>query len=420
MAEEFLPKPELDLPLPEKELSSGEETAQPIVHNENLHPEDHSHRLKYFTLGFLVVAIIALIGGGGYFLGVSKSSISKNQQTVTTQVSAPSPTLESIDMWQTYTNNKWDYSFKYPSFLKVADGNNIKSLDYVQFQSEPDSYKYRAAPSFQVDQLSAEIADNDPGGFKAPGFNASDLWPLEKVGDKSKYGTVRLSDIEISGNTARVYDANNFKEILIKKNGIYYRIMMWKGILKAEKLNKNYELSDQILSTFKFTDTKEASNSSDSKTVNPTPVPNPNLNTYKNDTYNFSFQYPKDFVVNKNSTKDSVSFLQKQDDLMAQRVLAYVDPNKENLSLDEYTKKNTLDATETKAMKISGHDAILISKTFNLKKECGSGEDAQITRTKALIIKIDEGFLTFNNTDSCKTYETDWFSQIIPTIYFNN
>lgn len=155
-------------------------------------------------------------------------------------------------------------------------------------------------------------------------------------------------------------------------------------------------------------------------TTNPTPQLDPNLSTYTNALYGYSFQYPKDFVINNSSPKDSASFLQKQDDLMAQRLIVMANQDPYNASLLSFAKKSGYDTSESKTITIGGREALLINKTFSLKDECGTNDEAQITRTKNLLIRSNGSILNFITDDSCSTFKTDWFSQIIPTIYFTN
>ena len=73
--QKYLPKPELDLELPEKELTSGEEN-----------PPKESHFIKYVILGVLFVILLTTITGA-YFLGKNKIStkIVYNSPTIKTE-----------------------------------------------------------------------------------------------------------------------------------------------------------------------------------------------------------------------------------------------------------------------------------------------------------------------------------------------
>lgn len=113
-----LPKPELDLPLPEKELPSGE-TSQTETSSSEPKEEKSGRGMRIvgsFIFGFLFVVILAAIGGA-FILGMNKSTT--NKQTVTTQISAPSPTTNPTANWQTYTGE--GFNFKYPTSLFLFD-----------------------------------------------------------------------------------------------------------------------------------------------------------------------------------------------------------------------------------------------------------------------------------------------------------
>lgn len=399
MPEELLPKPQTDLPLPDKDLPLPEKEIPA-----NLASQDHPlqgygdkdekpkrefHFLRSFILGFLFVILIAVIGVGVFILG--KNMKSDNTSSVTSKVNSPSPTPNPLVNWETYTNTIAKFSVQYPSGWKLID-----SLSSVIIQKDDEN------------QLLIRWGDGFGGGC-----------------DEKDQKQIQLKDETIKGCNYISGEGDWFNLTEKKLSGpheYWSQIYLSKSINKyptvsvsavAEKDNETSGIILKMLSTLSYLDSV-----SNIQSVNPTTIPNPKLKTYSNKDYNFSFQYPSDFVINSNSTKDSISFLQKQDDLMAQRILVYIDPNKENLSLDEFVKENTNVVSSAKPMKISGHDAVLIADIFNLKQECGNGTDAEITRAKSLILELKEGFLVFNTTDSCETYETDWFSQIIPTIYF--
>ncbi|GEM_PF-2014362 len=160
---------------------------------------------------------------------------------------------------------------------------------------------------------------------------------------------------------------------------------------------------------------------SPNKTIDEVPQPNPDLSTYTNSLYGYSFKYPRNFVLNNSSTKDNVSFLQKQDDLMAQRLLVMANQNPDDVSLQSFAQKSNYETNESKPITINGYETLLLNKTFSLKDECGiSDETANITRTKHLLVKTNGSIIDFATNDSCETYKTDWFSQILKTINFTN
>lgn len=125
-----LPKPDLDLPLPEKELPEHASTPSTEVIKNNK-PKREFHFMRSFIFGFLFVIFVVLIGGGVFIMG--KNIKSDSQQTVSTQITSPSPTPESTANWKTYTNTILGISLQYPSKeVRIEDfSDGSMTVDYI-------------------------------------------------------------------------------------------------------------------------------------------------------------------------------------------------------------------------------------------------------------------------------------------------
>jgi hypothetical protein len=93
---------------------------QPIQPVQNLQPETQLNKptKKSWPIAVLVVAGILVLGGityGAYYFW--QNSTGKLSQSPSPSVSAstsPSATPDETAGWQTYWNDDWGYSFKYP------------------------------------------------------------------------------------------------------------------------------------------------------------------------------------------------------------------------------------------------------------------------------------------------------------------
>lgn len=111
--EKLLPKPQTDLPLPEKEIPAEAGLASKGV-------AFRSYR-KYLVLGIVFVILLAIIGGA-YFLG--RNSVLKELNPTAPAIPSPdpvfyeptpTPALDETADWKTYTNPQLGYSIKHPS-----------------------------------------------------------------------------------------------------------------------------------------------------------------------------------------------------------------------------------------------------------------------------------------------------------------
>lgn len=234
-----LPTPEKDLPLPEKEIpahaSEPEKTHKPSL------------ILKSFLLGTLFVILIILIGGGVFILGKNSKS---NQQVTVTKVSTPSPSPQQLS--NTYKNEEFSFSFPEETFVLTQEVCSNASPGPSLVEKNP-SNKYKVACVLGIV------------------FDVSKVEKLDStISNTTCYSTtkdrVSIDGIETDSYTTKFIGAGiekctegymgNFsqtsKRIYVNKGGQLYQIR-WLVVPRV-----NQTAYDQILSTFKFTDTAAA------------------------------------------------------------------------------------------------------------------------------------------------------------------
>ena len=96
--QESLPKPELDLPLPEKEITSRSQPTPKKGFNKRI-----------FAIAVVLVLLIA--GGASAYFILMKPTPKTPAQTVV----KPTPTPDATASWKTYTNDGYGYEIKYPT-----------------------------------------------------------------------------------------------------------------------------------------------------------------------------------------------------------------------------------------------------------------------------------------------------------------
>lgn len=294
-------------------MDDQEKIEEKVQLQESVKVESHSSLLKTISLGLGVIGIGLLIGIGGYLLGTKSNKNSSQPEKVAI---IPSPTPLSTEAsakegaptanWKTYSSK--DYSFKYPLDWYVENPSAVGGISFFKIgitpiHSNPDKL---GNETLIITDYSVAKFDN----LKAIRNADSSLASIETLVDgksvlKSKSG--KSADILIA-------HLENGKDHILNLN------------LTDQN---NPLLLDQILSTFKFTDQNQTSNTSGWKTC---------INTQ----YSFTIQYPKDYLTNSSCgygpsyalVKDAVV---SQGDLLKKDYLISISPYvKNSLSFQEW------------------------------------------------------------------------------------
>lgn len=283
-------KPQSDLPEIEKEIESGivdsvaasnpqpnpdasqnlEDTSPQKPNDE---PQKNSNLLKYLVIFLLIVVTLAFIGTEGYLMMNKKSATPEVNQTV----QAPSPTPDPTANWQTYSTK--DYSVKYDSSwtIESANPNLISISDPTSMQSVIGNGGGRSmTPSkfftIWLKDTNQTVNQYVDQALKGPEYTGVD--PERKsiqVGNNS--GEIYKTAGEGSGNSYTIVFSNGSKVAIIN---------IPNSNPSQDKIIWN------MLSSFKFTDSVSAADTSDWKTYT---AAQPGL----------SFKYPSTWTINVRS-----------------------------------------------------------------------------------------------------------------------
>ncbi len=219
----------------------------------------------------VILLIVLLAGGGAYFVLNTKSKsqpvISKTTPT-SIPASAPSLTPDPTANWKTYTDSQNGFSFKYPSSLYVKISNKFPNSIFVM-QNNIDIEKASEGPVSDL-TIHVEKGNNIPAAFDNVKQNLHN--PLDQnltidgASGRGISGTM-------SGNLEGTFNSN---VVILKDN----KVITLNFYEYNDKFSK--AIFNQILSTFKFTDTNQTTDTSIWK-------------TYTNSTVGFSFRYPTDW-----------------------------------------------------------------------------------------------------------------------------
>jgi hypothetical protein len=181
-----------------------------------------------------ILLIVVIIGAAGYF-AYSKGYISINLPkpsgvSITTPTTSPTP--DPTANWITYSNNTYHFSFRYPNTWFSTDCNN-NNLLLLGSEAVPSCISIGGTVAFEINDKNSES---------------------KLGGDLINYELVKQSS-DLDNNISKYYlrrvDSGKYDE----SRTLYTISLDSTYELDAEIFNRTNEtVTEQILSTFKFTD----------------------------------------------------------------------------------------------------------------------------------------------------------------------
>lgn len=220
-----------------------------------LQPSAHSsHPMKMFVKGLIVVAVIAVIGIGGYILGTQKQKPQVVGYPTPVVQETPIPTQDETASWKTYTNTKYKFTLKYPANFIVSetDFSTIKDLhpkNKIEFR-----FDFANNPDFKNKLLLSKD--------KSVLYGSVDIW---KTNEQSitkaltEYHTFFGEDNLPNGVNRMINDITwlhrnytNSSFVPITQYALFRENQLF--VLETSPSDSQLkDTADQILSTFKFT-----------------------------------------------------------------------------------------------------------------------------------------------------------------------
>lgn len=377
--------------------------------------ESKTSWIRPISLGLGVIGVGLAIGIGGYLLGAkSNKTIVQDSQKKIVAVS-PTATPDPTANWKTYINAGAGYSFKYPNDYQVME-NQKKSVDGVTVNTP------------NTTTVLSSILPNLNTNMQIGIHYESQLSDLSGDDVAKKLGlSTTATTYNINGKSGFIFTdtrlgAYGSTIIYIITNNKSYTFTIESHASYAQY--KKY--LDQILSTFKFTDNEAIV----SPTPTPTPTPLPayqiiqrsSLNTYTNNVYNFSFNFPKSlFLYSGQSNSEYAGFLQKQGNINALRMYVDVFKNPNNLSLEEVEDKYNLKVNQGNIYALektttNGKETLIVAGNKSMRELCSYNDDQKRRVVVAALVKGPKYVLVFNTNNTCETFQEDWFSGIVNSV----
>lgn len=220
-------------------------TFQPGGQEQNQVPM--SEQRHFLNKKFMVTFVVLLLLGTGAYAGIWYW---QNQQVAQEVVPTFTPRAGVTVGWKTYTNMQYGFEFKYSSADIVTEAEATQ-LDYL-----PNSRKF--------------IGIYPSGGGQQDFSGRVDIY-------NAPLATVIRDDRELQSNREGkklIVNGLSWTDLSVRNAGLYFYLIEKKG--KTFEVSATEELSNQILSTFKFTDqgqtvcTQEAKQCSDGSYVSRT------------------------------------------------------------------------------------------------------------------------------------------------------
>lgn len=251
----------------------------------------------------LVVFIIVLLGGGGYLVWnyiSAKACKSCVIQPTPTALTSANETLG----WQTYTNDTYGFSFKYPKTWSIKKNTTLNANPIIAFIQYPASVSIEGYPANGQAIGDITVRTNK----KATDLINEELTNLNNQSDSSRM-TKDQTEKTINGAPVQILKISNTKPLeglpydevmyYFEQNSTTIKLQVIAPTDVSTKLNKTAE---NIFETFQFT-TSTA-----------------DWQTYKNDGCGYSIQYPQSWIVSSKDyhrvlllTKEDEKFLNVQD-----------------------------------------------------------------------------------------------------------
>jgi hypothetical protein len=237
---------------------------------------------KGFVVPFIVAVVALLVVGGGYYFYSQKTKAPAQNN------------LSDISDWKTCTNSQYGFQIKYPNSFIGSVSEKAKAGGILFYGENPNKLKLEG---YFYNQFNPETLNASSDST----FKKSEI----SVAGIKSYKTESISCKMGCGSSNNIF-------IPYKNGAIVVGISRGDGTEKTSELIKitdqENKLLDQIISTFKFTDSQGTSDQTkDWKTYTNTPygfsIKYPNNLHYETGEYpNLNYWYIK-FTYNNDSTK---------------------------------------------------------------------------------------------------------------------
>lgn len=246
---------------------------------------------KWLKIGIVVMVLVVLLGGA-YTLGKNNTKTLQTPPPNKPRQVTSTPTSDPTADWKTYENKYQSYSINYPS-----EWIPLQSESLARFFPPGVTIKNGLGPS---DPNTAYIS------IYSSSFNPRDCkgdCPLYENPTPIKVGSINATMYKGTEGQIATMCACDYEKVIIQKGNTYYELGLYGKAGTPPDFNappileENKKIFDQMLSTFKFTNTQSQNvtpTTSETKltTETVTYVLNTNWQTYADNPAAYELRFP--------------------------------------------------------------------------------------------------------------------------------
>lgn len=233
-------------------------------------------RINKFVILGVILGVLVFAGAvfGAYKIGQKQIQFQPSPTPEAVVSPSPDPTAD----WETYTNTKYGYSIKYPQNYSLGSFGEEKPETLANIELKSPESTISIIWMTESPEYSVSLVDwyNNLSTVEIP---------YTSYGAQTSPDYTERKEIEIGGvkgiQLKQIGEHGDFADILLPLLNAVVEIGIDYDIIETPEIK-------QILSTFKFLEEGQVE-----------------LKTYRNDKYNFEFQYPQKWELKESFSKTS-------------------------------------------------------------------------------------------------------------------
>lgn len=244
-----------------------------------------------------ILAAVIIVAGVGYL--IAKRSVPEVMQPTPTVSVNPAPFPNQTADWKNYRNEKYGYEIKYPAGTKLSD------IDVSGGREIFMQLPYFSGKTNLIDKVLhiRTVISEFNYGVEQPAFCASNAGTSNIT-----INGIKFAKNDVSNDFSGTQGASVAIEYCAMKGNKAFKLVSQLNYDRYSQLSKfdaekESEIFNQILSTFRFTEKDETAD----------------WKTYNSDKYDYEVKYPKDWALDE-VKKESVTLNSSENEKLLKKI----------------------------------------------------------------------------------------------------